>query len=79
MERAQALIARDLEREHAPRMLDPAKLARRAAHFHAFLHVELVEAERDDARCRQGRTDMGLELVHGGQGRQRLRVVDEVA
>ena len=79
MERAQALVARDLEREHAPGMLQPAKLARRPAHFHAFLHVELVEAERGDARRRQGRADVGPELVHRGQGRQRLRVVDEMA
>ena len=79
VERAQARFARDLEREHAPGMLQPAKLARRPAHFHAFLHVELVEAERGDARRRQRGADVRPELVHRGQGRQPLRIVDEVA
>ena len=79
MERAQAIVARDLEPEHAPGMLQPAKLASRPAHFHALLNVELVEAERGDACRRQWYADMGPELVDRGQVRQCLRVVDEVA
>ena len=78
MERAQALLARDLERQHAPGMLEPAKLARRSAHLHALLDIELVEAERRDARRRQGHADMGPELLDRRQRRQRLRLVHEV-
>ena len=71
--------AGDLESEHAPGMLQPAQLALRPAYLHPLLDVQLVEGERRDPGRRQRRADIGLELLHRGQARQRRRIVREMA
>ena len=75
----QAVAARELIRQHAPRMAQSARLAiRRFDVLDAFLDVDLVEAQRGHERLRQIAAYMLAELAHRGHVRQRGGIAEQV-
>ena len=79
VDRAEPVRPRELEREHAPRMLERAGLPARRAHpVDPPLHVDLVEAERHRERLRQLPAHVLPELLHGLDPGQGGRVAEQV-
>ena len=79
VDRAEPVRPGELEREHAPRMLERAGLPVRPAHpVDPPLHVDLVEAERHRERLRQLPAHVLPELLHCLDPGQRGRVAEQV-
>ena len=79
VDRAQPLRAGELEREHAPRMLERADLPVGSAHpVDPPLHVDLVEAEGHRERPRQRPAHVLPELLHRLDPGQGGRVAEQV-
>ena len=79
MDRAEPLRAGKLKREHAPRMLERARLAvRRPNPVDPPLDVDLVEAERHRERLRQLRPHVLPELLNRLDVGQRGRISKQV-
>src|SRR5438876_6105905 len=70
MKQAKALAPRDLERKHAPRMLEPPRFPLGSAALHPLLHVELVEGKDGHARLREWNPGVLHELVDRRKVRQ---------
>ena len=70
VDQAQPVGPRDLPSQHAPRMPEPPHGTLRARRVDARLQVDLVEAQRRDARLRHPEPDVRLELLHCRQAGQ---------